>query len=327
MADGAPGSCGCEYSTGWFTSPRGPRLATHAWQPVAPAGADAAAGAPHERACRVFLLHGYGAHGMFPTVRLLAEYLASHGYRAHSFDFEGAGDSEGLQGLINDTADQCTDALAFVAATARGAPCFLAGTSMGGGMALICANAAADAGVRNIVGCVLLAPLVVIAEAAKPSAPVRAVLTALGSLIPWAPLVGGSSSDGSAQYRDPSQRALCENDPKAYKGKMRLATARALLDLGCVRATRVRPRVRPRAPHATAVFLPSRRIGPNACAAPPMRPHPLPSAQCHAGGAAGPRAHALPGAARHRGHGGGREQLAAPARSEPFDRQDAHRAA
>jgi alpha-beta hydrolase superfamily lysophospholipase len=186
--------------------------------------------------CRVFLLHGYGAHGTFPTVRLLAAHLAKHGYRTHSLDFEGAGDSEGMQGLISDTAHQCTDALAFVAATARGAPCFLAGTSMGGGMALRCANAAADAGVHGIAGCVLLAPLVVIADAAKPSAPVWAVLSALSELIPWAPLIGGSSSDGAAQYADPEQRALCENDPKAYKGKMRLATARALLELGCVRA-------------------------------------------------------------------------------------------
>jgi acylglycerol lipase len=208
------------YEAGAFLSPRGPRLATHAWLPAADAPCRAAA---------IFILHGYGAHGLFPTVRALGEHLAAHGYVSRSLDFEGAGASDGLPGLIEDAAHLASDALAFVAATvADGTPAFLVGTSMGGGLALLAADGAADG---LIAGCVLLAPLIVVSPEAVPSAPVVALLRALCAVVPWAPLVGGSSGDASAQYADPILREECVADAMAYKGRMRLATAAALLQL------------------------------------------------------------------------------------------------
>lgn len=51
--------------------------------------------------------------------------------------------------------------------------------------------------------------------------------------MPWAALIGGSSSDPGAQYRDPEMRAACTDasDERCYRGKMRIATAAALLQL------------------------------------------------------------------------------------------------
>ena len=39
----------------------------------------------------VVLLHGYGAHGCYPAVRMTAEWLAKAGCRCHGLDFAGHG--------------------------------------------------------------------------------------------------------------------------------------------------------------------------------------------------------------------------------------------
>jgi hypothetical protein len=49
--------------------------------------------------------------------------------------------------------------------------------------------------------------------------------------MPWAALIGGSSGDPGAQYRDPTLREACVNDKLSYHGRMRIATAGALLKL------------------------------------------------------------------------------------------------
>ena len=77
----------------------------------------------------------------------------------------------------------------------------------------------------------LLSPLIVIAEEAKPPAWALAALTVLSWLAPTLPVIGGSNSDSAAQYCDEEVRAACEADEKAYKGRMRLCTATAVLAL------------------------------------------------------------------------------------------------
>ena len=52
-------------------------------------------------------------------------------------------------------------------------------------------------------------------------------------VVPLAPLIGGSSGDPNAQYRDPTLRDLCSRDAKSYSGRMRIATAATLLRLRC----------------------------------------------------------------------------------------------
>lgn len=209
------------YSAGTFTSPRGPQLHTHAW---APTGVS--------QPCRVFVLHGYGAHGAFPTVRLLSEHLASCGIRVHSFDLEGCGRSDGLAGLLSPPS-AVTDSLAFAAWVCRedAAPCFFAGTSLGGGLALKVALAAGASSVR-VAGLMLLSPLVVVPDSSRPPPLLLSLLRGLCVVAPWAALVGNTGvSDADKQYADPEMRELCVNDALSYHGKMRLGTAAALLEL------------------------------------------------------------------------------------------------
>jgi alpha-beta hydrolase superfamily lysophospholipase len=167
--------CGLvRHTRGTFVSPRGPALRTHAWQPKETSQAA-------NNACELFILHGYGAHGAFPTVRILAEHLAARGFTCRILDFEGCGESEGLPGLINDYADLVTDALAFIEAqrVVTEKPAFILGTSAGGALALKCSMIAPPA---TFAGCVLLSPMVVISEAAKPGALAQRALRVLGAL-------------------------------------------------------------------------------------------------------------------------------------------------
>jgi len=163
-------------------------------------------------------------------VRLLAERLAQAGCACFALDFEGHGESEGVAALIHDTAHLTADTAAFARSliAAQPLPLFLAGTSMGGGLALRCSL---EAAAGTYAGLLLLSPLISVAEDAKPSAFAIAALSALCVLAPQAALLGGSSADAGAQYADPEVRAACLADPLAYKGRMRLGTARALMAL------------------------------------------------------------------------------------------------
>jgi alpha-beta hydrolase superfamily lysophospholipase len=172
-----PGSV--RHTRGTFVSPRGPALRSHAWQP---SESNAAAAQPNT-ACELFILHGYAAHGAFPTVRLLAEHLAARGFTVRSLDFEGCGESEGLPGLITDYAHLVGDALAFVDAhrVVTEKPAFILGTSAGAALALLCSTVAPPG---TFAGAVVLSPLVVISEAAKPGAMAQRALRLLGAHAP-----------------------------------------------------------------------------------------------------------------------------------------------
>jgi acylglycerol lipase len=175
----------------------------------------------------VLILHGLGAHGAFPTIRLLAEALVSDNVKlaAHSFDYEGCGDSDGLPGFIENVDFVCADAR-YLAAKLH-SPVFLLGSSLGGGLALLlCIETP-----QLWRGAVLFSPLVVIAEAAKPPQWAVTVLTALAFVAPKLALLGGSNSDASAQYGSSDMRDACELDDKRYRGRMRLGTAAALIAL------------------------------------------------------------------------------------------------
>ena len=242
---------------------------------------------------------------------------------------QGCGESEGLPGLITDYEHLVTDALAFVETqrVVTEKPAFVLGTSAGGALALMSIIVAPPG---TFAGCIVLSPLVVISEAARPSAMAQRALRLLGALVPawppfllrlqrraadarraptplrapglvtpWAALISGSSSDPCAQYADPTLREACVSDPLAYHGKMRIATAAALLKLRCVappaaawRALAARARAEAaRAFCACARFL-SRRRSPRA------------RAQRGPGGRVARHHCAFPGAPRHGGHGG-----------------------
>jgi len=176
----------------------------------------------------IVMLHGLGAHGRFPSVRIAAETLSSHGFTVMAPDLPGHGESEGMRGFIY-SADALEEAgLAFIRAAQSAnstLPLFLLGSSMGGAICLRCALALR----ANVRGIVLLAPM--LAPAASPSA--RLLLGAL-SYTPLCrlALIPSSATSNSAQYADPAVIAEVEQDTLAYKGSLRVGSVAAVLDLG-----------------------------------------------------------------------------------------------
>lgn len=209
------------YTKGSFASASGTLLCTHLWAPPA-------AALPKQPL--VLILHGLGAHGSFPTVTLLAERLSSRGFRVASLDFPGCGQSGGVRGLLPPADALVADALAFAASVCGGSPLLVAGTSLGGGLALRASQLPAPNGVC-IVGLILLSPLVSVPAKSVPPAPVVALLSALAWLAPTAALLSNPSADPGAQYKDPVLREACVADPYQYHGNLRLGTAASLLAL------------------------------------------------------------------------------------------------
>lgn len=169
------------------------------------------------------------------SVLLLAEHLASAGFRVASLDFPGCGLSPGVRGLLPPPDALVDAALALAAQHAAGARVALAGTSMGGGLALLASlrpHPQLPPGVR-LAGLLLLAPLVLPPPGSTPPAPVVLLLRALSYVAPslWIPV--GAKTDPGRQYADPEMRAACVADPLVadWGGQLRLGTASSLLAL------------------------------------------------------------------------------------------------
>lgn len=182
----------------------------------------------------VLIFHGLGAHANFPSVRIAAEALAAHGFLVFGLDQPGHGMSKGLRGYLPSAECVIECGLAgyrAAVATHAGLPTFLLGTSMGGAIAIAVADRAAkEAGLPAPWGLVLLAPM--LAPAASPLK--VALVTFLARLPCVAPLalIPSSATSSDDQYADPEIRREIDEDTLAYKGKLRIGSAAAVLDLG-----------------------------------------------------------------------------------------------
>jgi acylglycerol lipase len=180
----------------------------------------------------VVVYHGLGAHARFPSVRLVAELLAARSYRVCAMDLPGHGESPGLRGYIDSADALIVDGIraATAAATpsAQPGPVFLLGSSMGGAIAVQVASALAAMAVK-LAGLVLLAPML------GPAAgtPARLLLQALAwTPLARVPLIPSSATDNRKQYSDEAVLREVAADALAYKGKLRVASAAAVVDLG-----------------------------------------------------------------------------------------------
>lgn len=191
---------------------RGVDCALHEWQPSSAASA----------VCVIY--HGYSTHGRYPTVKYLAELLSTNGIFAMCMDFEGHGASAGLPGLIYSYTNLTDDGIT-VARYARekhpDLPLFLAGTSMGGAIALNVSRRCTQE--CDIKGLILLAPMVKITKG--PPAWQVPLLRFISWFAPSAALLPQSNLGPEVQYRDPDRRAECVADVASYSGAMRLASA------------------------------------------------------------------------------------------------------
>uniref|UniRef100_A0A7S4QZ99 Serine aminopeptidase S33 domain-containing protein n=1 Tax=Ditylum brightwellii TaxID=49249 RepID=A0A7S4QZ99_9STRA len=92
----------------------------------------------------VVIFHGLNAHGRFPTIDHLAKLVASQSHCiAYCLDFPGHGLSPGLRGHVTSAADMVTDGMAVTLYAKKKnprLPLFLAGQSLGGGVAALVAR-------------------------------------------------------------------------------------------------------------------------------------------------------------------------------------------
>jgi len=181
--------------------------------------------------------HGFLAHARYPTVRYAAQLLCRNAnLTVLAMDLPGHGLSPGTRGYINDYKDLIQDGM-LVAREARKAvsngPLFLAGSSLGGAIALSVANQASTTTVGDndnalvVNGIILLGPMLAISVAE----PLRYVLMGLATILPSTKLISSSASSSEAQYRDVQKRNECDKDELTIKGKLMPASASACVEL------------------------------------------------------------------------------------------------
>lgn len=168
----------------------------------------------------VVLFHGLGGHGMFPTVRYLAELLVRHHFCVYSGDFCGHGQSPGLAGYIASPDVLLEDARQMIKFARQRHPTlliFLGGVSMGGAVAILLSIELKSC----ISGMLLVAPMV------KLDLPEwqHWALHNLHLLSNTLALFKPPTNYAEFQFRDADRRQEAEEDPYAYKGGIRIASA------------------------------------------------------------------------------------------------------
>jgi alpha-beta hydrolase superfamily lysophospholipase len=180
--------------------------------------------------------HGFAAHGLYATVRYAAELLASSNYIVVAPDLPGHGKSSGLEGYIA-SAPALIDAAVEIAKHVREtyagktSSLFFCGSSMGGAISLLVAQkfAETDATKNAVTGVVLLAPMLML-NVATPARYLLSTLAMLPGLCKM-PLIPSNSTSSEAQYRDPEKRKECDNDTLTIKGKLRVGSASACVEM------------------------------------------------------------------------------------------------
>mmetsp|Transcript_11339 Transcript_11339/g.16655 ORF Transcript_11339/g.16655 Transcript_11339/m.16655 type:complete len:329 (+) Transcript_11339:81-1067(+) len=168
----------------------------------------------------VVVFHGLGGHGLFPTVRYLAELLARHNFQVYCMDFTGHGQSFGAKGVISSSHALLQDAMHvtnFAKSHCPGVPFFFAGNSMGGAIALLVSLQDC----MEIDGIVLLAPMISL----QISSWQRWLLQQIAT---WTPKFGLSKNNKSAaddQFRDENRKKEVLEDPFYYEGRLQAVSA------------------------------------------------------------------------------------------------------
>lgn len=182
----------------------------------------------------VLIFHGFGAHGLYPTVRYAAERLAASNYIVVAPDLPGHGASEGLSGYISSASallDAGVEIAQHVKKTHEGVDkFFLLGSSMGGTISLAVAQKMAQANNNSsITGVVLLAPMLMLSV----GDPARYLLSGLAMLpfVSTMALIPSNSTSSEQQYRDPEKRKECSEDSLSYSGNLRIGSACACVEM------------------------------------------------------------------------------------------------
>ena len=185
----------------------------------------------------VIIFHGLGGHAHFPTVKHLAILLAKHSFIVYAMDFPGHGESPGLRGYIASEKNLITDGLSvtlYVKKMHSHLPLFLAGSSMGGSIALAVANELnisgynAAAGGDIISGLILMAPMISVSNISNCH---QSTLKVLKKISPKAALFPPNEDSLEMQFRDNIRRKEVQNDKLKYDGNLRVGSAYSCLKL------------------------------------------------------------------------------------------------
>lgn len=204
---------GYRVSQVWTKNPLGIDCLIHLWSPSAAKQQDES---PYGA---VVIFHGLGGHGLFPTVRYLAELLVQHNLQVYCMDFMGHGQSFGPKGVILSSdalLQDATHVTNFAKSHCPDVPLFLAGTSMGGATALLVSLQDHV----EIDGIILLAPMISLKISSWQSWLLQQIAT-------WTPRFGLSKNDKSAaddQFRDEERQKEVLNDP-LYQGQLYAVSA------------------------------------------------------------------------------------------------------
>lgn len=182
----------------------------------------------------VIIYHGFGAHGLYPTVRYAAERLAAEKYVIVAPDMPGHGLSGGLKGYIS-SAHSFLQAGVDIALNVReqhASKCdgsfFILGSSMGGTISLAVAQMLTEEK-ATVTGVVLLAPMLMLSV----GTPARYLLSSLASVPGFntMQLIPSNSTDPAQQYRDAERRRECVEDSLSVSGNMRIGSASACVEM------------------------------------------------------------------------------------------------
>lgn len=199
------------HDAGTLTVSDGLTLATRRWMPTdAPRGV-------------VLLVHGLSEHsGRYAHV---AAHLMLRGFAVLSYDHRHHGRSEGTPRALLTSFDRLVDDLIAVVRWARdeadGAPLFLMGHSLGGGLA---ARYVIDRGTDGFAGLVLSSPALKVHP--KQSPLLRRIAPVLARFLPALSAPGLKRTDAT---RDPVMNRSFDEDPLTYKGGVRAATGNQIL--------------------------------------------------------------------------------------------------
>ena len=184
----------------------------------------------------VLIFHGFGAHGLYPTVRYAAERLAVAKYIVVAPDMPGHGKSSGLKGYIS-SAPSFLQAGVDIALQVQekhvaksGGNFFLLGSSMGGTISLsVAQKLLSQENNTSISGVVLLAPMLMLSV----GTPARYLLSSLATIpgLNTMQLIPSNSTDPAQQYRDVEKRKECVEDSLSVSGNMRLGSASACVEM------------------------------------------------------------------------------------------------
>jgi len=178
---------------------------------------------------KIFFLHGYASNNAY-WAKDYGIKLARIGYSVYMLDGKGHGKSDGLWGYIEDYSRLVDDQYHFIKSITdySDVKTILWGDSMGGATAI--KLMLKDPNISS--GTILIAPMIKIADDAKPSKSLENLFIWLSDYLPTWPILPHNTYPHSG-FHPLVSRDFIYNNPLCYNKKPRLGTAIQLYNVSC----------------------------------------------------------------------------------------------